>query len=60
MNPKNRKFDKVKAYKKISRENAELHGRGGPHLTNKDRPRRKKQTRDYLAEVEEDGYGDGE
>ena len=47
-------FNRIKAIKKASRENAGQHGRGGFHETQKDKPRVKKSVEEYLEELEEE------
>lgn len=47
-------FDKVKAIKRLSRGERLPHGRGGFHVTKKDRPRVKKSVDEYLEELEDD------
>lgn len=45
---------KVKKIKKLVFETEKKHGRGGRHQGQKDRPRKKQRTEDYLFELEED------
>jgi len=58
---KKKKWDRLKALKKISREEQGLHGKAGPHKDKREKRQRKMRTEDYLAELEEeDETGDDE
>ena len=52
MPPKKKKYDRFKVLKKINRQSNKITGRGGHHMTQKDRPREKKSTSDYLNELD--------
>lgn len=54
MDKKPKKYNKIKAIKKASRDAQGQHGKGGFHDTKKDKPRNKKDVRDYLEEVDGD------
>lgn len=54
MDKKPKKFNKIKAIKKASRENQDQHGKSGFHETSKDKPRVKKSVKEYLEEEEDD------
>lgn len=51
---KNKKWNRLKVLKKISREEQGLYGKAGPHKDKREKRQRKMRTEDYLAEVEEE------
>jgi len=53
---KNKKFDKIKALKRISRRENKVTGKSGAgvHVDKKDKRIKKKSTNDYLDELEEE------
>lgn len=55
---KKKEWDKIKVLKKISREEQRLYGKSGPHKDKRERRDRRKNTQDYLSELED--YGEGE
>ena len=50
---KDKKFDRLKVLKKISREENKIYGRAGVHKDKKDKRQKRLRTEDYLADVEE-------
>lgn len=52
MPPKKKKYDRLKVLKKISRQSNKVPSRGGYHMTQKDRPRVRRSTNDYLSELD--------
>ena len=53
MSDKRKKFDKVKAFKKITRT-TKVAGRAGAHTNKKDKRIRKKSTNEYLDDIEDE------
>ena len=51
---KNKKWDRLKVLKKISRAEQKPHGKAGPHKDKRERRQYNKTTEDYLAELEEE------
>ena len=49
-----KKFDKIKIFKKFSREDNSEYGKSGPHVDKKEKRKRKLTTKDYLRELEEE------
>jgi len=50
---KKKEWDKIKVLKKISREEQRLYGKSGPHRDKRERRQQRKNTQDYLAELDE-------
>lgn len=53
MKNKNKKFDRIAAIKRMSREDNKFYGKSGFHKDQRDKRQKRKNTRNYLEEAEE-------
>lgn len=51
---KDKKWDRLKVLKKISRKEQRLYGKAGAHKDKREKRQRKLRTEDYLAELNEE------